>query len=47
MDALWTPRNITSLDGLSHQFHKIFFRISKCLGCNGEKSLEDKKKEWI
>ena len=28
----------------SHQFHKIFFRISKCLGCNGEKSLEDKKR---
>ena len=27
----------------SHQFDKIFFRISKCLGCNGEKSLEDNK----
>ena len=23
-----------------HQFHKIFFHISKCLACNAEKTLQ-------
>ena len=25
---------------LAHQFHKIFFHISKCLACNAEKTLQ-------
>ena len=31
----------------THQFHKIFFHISKCLACNAEKTLtvEDNKKK--
>ena len=31
----------------THQFHKIFFHISKCLACNTEKTLQLKitKKE--
>ena len=31
----------------THQFHKIFFHISKCLACNAEKTLQLKitKKE--
>ena len=31
----------------THQFHKIFFHISKCLACNVEKTLQLKitKKE--
>ena len=30
----------------THQFHKIFFQISKCLACNAEKNItvEDNKK---
>ena len=30
----------------THQFHKIFFHISKCLACNAEKiiTVEDNKK---
>ena len=24
----------------THQFHKIFFHISKCLACNTEKTLQ-------
>ena len=30
----------------THQFHKIFFHISKCLTCNAEKNvtIEDNKK---
>ena len=24
----------------THQFQKIFFHISKCLACNGEKTLQ-------
>ena len=30
----------------THQFHKIFFHISKCLACNAEKNItvEDNKK---
>ena len=30
----------------AHQFHEIFFNISKCLACNAEKSVtvEDSKK---
>ena len=28
----------------SHQFHKIFFHISKCLACNTEKTVKDNKK---
>ena len=33
----------------THQFHKIFLRISKCLACNAEKILQFKitKKEQI
>ena len=34
---------------LTHQFHKIFFHISKCLACNAEKTLQleiIKKKEY-
>ena len=33
----------------THQFHKIFFHISKCLACNAEKALQLKitKKELI
>ena len=30
---------------LTHQFHKRFFHISKCLACNAEKILQLKKKE--
>ena len=39
-------RNITSLDGSCYEaidssvYHKIFFRISKCLACNAEKALQ-------
>ena len=31
----------------THQFHKIFFHISKCLTCNAEKNIavEDNKKK--
>ena len=25
---------------LTHQFHKKFFHISKCLACNSEKTLQ-------
>ena len=25
---------------LTHQFHKRFFHISKCLACNAEKTLQ-------
>ena len=50
MDSLWTPRNITSLDGLYYETidspisQNIF---SKCLACNAEKSItvEDMKKK--
>ena len=38
IDSLWTPRNIISLDGSNHQFHKTFVHI--CLACNGEKTLQ-------
>ena len=33
----------------THQFHKTFFLISKCLACNAEKALQLRitKKEWI
>ena len=33
----------------THQFHKRFFHISKCLACNAEKTLQLKitKKEWV
>ena len=24
----------------THQFHKIYLHISKCLACNGEKTLQ-------
>ena len=27
----------------THQFHNIFFHISKCLACNAEKTLQLKK----
>ena len=49
-----STQNITSLDGsgyeaIPHQFHKIFFHISKCLAVNAEKTLQLKItiKEWI
>ena len=29
----------------THQFHKIFFHISKCLACNAEKTLQLKIKK--
>ena len=29
----------------THQFQKIFFHISKCLACNGEKTLQLKIKK--
>ena len=49
MYSLWTPGNITSLDGSCFEaidFHKIFFHISKCLARNAEKNItvEDTKK---
>ena len=31
-----------SLKQSTHQFYKIFFYISKCLACNGEKTLQIK-----
>ena len=43
MDSLSTPRNITSLRAMkqsTHQFHKIFVHILKCLACNAEKTLQ-------
>ena len=35
-----------AINQLTHQFHKIFFHISKCLACNAEKNItaEDNKK---
>ena len=54
MDSLWAPRISHHLmdwamKQSTHQFHKIFFHISKCLACNAEKTLQLKitKKEWI
>ena len=54
MDSLWTPTNITSLDGscyeaIDSQFHNIFFHILKYLAYNAGKTLQLKitKKEWI
>ena len=54
MDSLWAPRvSYHLMDGAmkqsTHQFHKIFFHISKRLACNAEKLLQLKitKKEWI
>ena len=29
----------------THQFHKIFFHISKCLACNAEETLQLKNKK--
>ena len=31
----------------THQFHKIFFHISKCLACNAQKSLQLKNKKRV
>ena len=54
MDSLWAPRIShhlmdRAMKQSTHQFHKIFFHISKCLACNAEKNItvEDNKKEWI
>ena len=35
-----------AMNQLTHQFHKIFFHISKCLVCNAEKNttVENNKK---
>ena len=47
MDSLWTPGNATSLDGScseaidSSVLQNIFYN-SKCLACNGEKTLQIK-----
>ena len=54
MDSLWAPRISHHLmdwamKQSTHQFHKIFFYISKCLACNGEKTLQlkiTKKNEY-
>ena len=45
MDLLWAPRIShhlmdRAMKQSTHQFHKIFFRISKCLACNAEKKLQ-------
>ena len=45
MDSLWTPRIShhlmdRAMKQSTHQFHKIFFYISKCLACNAEKTLQ-------
>ena len=45
MDSLSTPRMSHHLMDCvmkrpTHQFHKIFFHISKCLACNVEKILQ-------
>ena len=29
-----------AMNQLTRQFHKIFFRISKCLACSAEKTLQ-------
>ena len=54
MDSLWKPRISHHLmdrakKKSTHQFHKIFFHISKGLACNAEKRLQLKitKKVWI
>ena len=56
MDSLWAPRIShhlmdRAMKQSTHQFHKIFFHISKCLACNAEKNtaVEDyeKKNEYI
>ena len=49
MDSLSTPRIShhlmdCAMKQSNHQFHKIFFHISKCLACNVEKTVEDNKK---
>ena len=51
IDSLWTPRNITSLDGSCYEkidssVSQNFFQISKRLACNAEKNItiEDNKK---
>ena len=52
MDSLWAPRIShhlmdRAMKQSTHQFHKIFFHISKFLACNAEKhysvTVEDKK----
>ena len=45
MDSLWAPRIShhlmdRAMKQSTHQFHKIFFHISKCLACNAEKTLQ-------
>ena len=45
MDSLWAPRIShhlmdQAMKQSTHQFHKIFFHISKCLACNAEKTLQ-------
>ena len=45
MDSPWAPRIShhlmdRAMKQSTHQFHKIFFQISKCLACNAEKTLQ-------
>ena len=45
MDSLWASRIShhlmdRAMKQSTHQFHKIFFHISKCLACNAEKLLQ-------
>ena len=54
MDSLGAPKTSHHLidrpmKQSTHQFHKIFFHISKCLACNAEKLLQlkiTKKSEY-
>ena len=45
MDSLWAPKIShhlmdQAMKQSTHQFHKIFFHISKCFACNAEKLLQ-------
>ena len=42
MDSLWAPRIWNHLmdQAIKHEFHKIFFYLSKYLACNAEKILQ-------
>ena len=46
MDSLYEHPEIShhlmdhAMKQLTHQFHKMFFHISKCLACNAEKTLQ-------
>ena len=52
MDSLWAPRISNHLmdrakKQSTHQFHKIFFHISKYFACNAEKLLQLKIKKGM